>query len=89
MRFKDWRATIEPQNPRYLFVDDDALWMNDRPTTQQSLDHLHNGSLRFAASYRFDPSHDEDGATVKILCTGFAEVDENIWSWEFPAGDRI
>ncbi len=33
--FEDWRATVEPQNPRYLFIDDDALWMNDRPTTQQ------------------------------------------------------
>ncbi len=64
--FEDWRATVEPKNPRYLFVDDDALWMNDRPTTQQFPDYLHNGQLRLAASYRFDPSHDEDGATVKI-----------------------
>ena len=82
--FEDWRATIEPQNPRYLFVDDDALWMNDRPTTQQFPDHLHNGSLRFAASYRFDPSHDEDGATVKIPVQALPQVDENIWSWGIP-----
>ena len=82
--FEDWRATVEPQNPRYLFVDDDALWMNDRPTTQQFPDHLHNGSLRFAASYRFDPSHDEDGATVKIPVQALPQVDENIWSWGIP-----
>lgn len=50
--FEDWRATVEPDHPRFLFVDDDALWMNDRPTTQQFPDYLHNGQLRLAASYR-------------------------------------
>ncbi|HRA91428.1 MAG TPA: DUF3418 domain-containing protein, partial [Acinetobacter sp.] len=73
---EDWRATIEPEHPRYLFVDDDALWMDDRPTTQQFPDHLHNGQLRLAASYRFDPSHDEDGATVKIPVQALPQVDE-------------
>ncbi|OTG82142.1 ATP-dependent RNA helicase HrpA [Acinetobacter sp. ANC 4648] len=82
--FEDWRATIETKNPRYLFVDDDALWMNDRPTTQQFPDYLHNGQLRLAASYRFDPSHDEDGATVKIPVQALPQVDENIWSWGIP-----
>ena len=82
--FEDWRATVEPQNPQYLYVDDDALWMNDRPTTQQFPDYLHNGSLRLAASYRFDPSHDEDGATVKIPVQALPQVDETIWSWGIP-----
>nr|WP_277606368.1 ATP-dependent RNA helicase HrpA [Acinetobacter sp. NIPH 2699] len=82
--FEDWRATVEPETPRYLFVDDDALWMNDRPTTQQFPDYLHNGQLRLAASYRFDPSHDEDGATVKIPVQALAQVDENQWSWGIP-----
>ncbi len=82
--FEDWRATVEPKNPRFLFVDDDALWMNDRPTTQQFPDYLHNGQLRLAASYRFDPSHDEDGATVKIPVQALPQVDENIWSWGIP-----
>ena len=82
--FEDWRATVEPQNPRYLFVDDDALWMNDRPTTQQFPDALRNGELRLAASYRFDPSHDEDGATVRIPVQALPQVDENLWSWGIP-----
>ncbi|WP_228704571.1 DUF3418 domain-containing protein [Acinetobacter piscicola] len=82
--FEDWRATVEPKDPRYLFVDDDALWMNDRPTTQQFPDYLHNHQLRLAASYRFDPSHDEDGATVKIPVQALPQVDENIWSWGIP-----
>ncbi|UTO18203.1 ATP-dependent RNA helicase HrpA [Acinetobacter sp. Z1] len=82
--FEDWRATVEPEHPRYLFVDDEALWMNDRPTTQQFPDYLHNGQLRLAASYRFDPSHDEDGATVKIPVQALPQVDEKQWSWGIP-----
>jgi ATP-dependent helicase HrpA len=82
--FEDWRATVEPKQPRYLFVEDDALWLNDRPTTQQFPDYLHNGSLRLAASYRFDPSHDQDGATVNIPLQALGQVDENIWSWGIP-----
>ncbi|WP_180068837.1 ATP-dependent RNA helicase HrpA [Acinetobacter sp. YH16038] len=82
--FEDWRATVEPHDPRYLFIDDDALWLNDRPTTQQFPDYLRNGELRLATSYRFDPSHDEDGATVKIPLQALPQVDENIWSWGVP-----
>ncbi|MCH7329260.1 ATP-dependent RNA helicase HrpA [Acinetobacter modestus] len=82
--FEDWRATVEPDHPHYLFVEDDALWMNDRPTTQQFPDYLHNEQLRLAASYRFDPSHDEDGATVKIPVQALPQVDEKQWSWGIP-----
>ncbi|WP_445116104.1 ATP-dependent RNA helicase HrpA [Acinetobacter sp. WZC-1] len=82
--FEDWRATAETKDARYLFVDDDALWLNDRPTTQQFPDYLHNGELRLAASYRFDPAHDEDGATVRIPVQALSQVDGNIWSWGIP-----
>ncbi|QIO05622.1 DUF3418 domain-containing protein [Acinetobacter shaoyimingii] len=82
--FEDWRATVEPNEPRYLFIEEDSLWMDDRPTTEQFPDYLRNGELRLAASYRFDPSHDEDGATVKIPVQALPQVDENIWSWGIP-----
>ena len=82
--FEDWRATIETTDARFLFIDDDALWLNDRPTTQQFPDYLRNGELRLAASYRFDPSHDEDGATVKIPVQALPQVDEDLWSWGIP-----
>ena len=82
--FEDWRATVEQQEPRYLFIEDEALWLNDRPTTQQFPDYLRNGELRLAATYHFDPSHDEDGATVKIPLQALPQVDEGIWSWGIP-----
>ena len=82
--FEDWRATVEPADPRHLFIDDESIWLNDRPTTQQFPDFLRNGELRLATTYRFDPSHDEDGATVKIPVQALAQVDEGIWSWGVP-----
>lgn len=45
---------------------------------------MQNGELRLATSYRFDPSHDEDGATVKIPVQALPQVDENRWSWGIP-----
>ncbi|AOA59945.1 ATP-dependent RNA helicase HrpA [Acinetobacter larvae] len=83
--FEDWRATIEAEQPRHLYVDDAALWQNDRPaTTKQFPDYILNGALRLAVSYRFDPSHDQDGATVKIPLVALPQVDDNIWSWGIP-----
>jgi len=82
--FEDWLATVEAKEPRFLYVDEESLWLNDRPTTQQFPDYLQNGQLRLAASYRFDPSHDEDGATVKIPLQALAQVNEEIWSWGIP-----
>ncbi|MBF7682500.1 ATP-dependent RNA helicase HrpA [Acinetobacter sp. B5B] len=82
--FEDWRATVEAHDARYLYIDEAALWLDDRPTTQQFPDYLHNGNLRLSTSYHFDPSHDEDGATVKIPLQALSQVDENIWSWGIP-----
>lgn len=82
--FEDWRATVESDQPRFLFIDDQSIWLNDRPTTELFPDHLRNGQLRLATSYRFDPSHAEDGATVKIPLQALAQVDEAIWSWGIP-----
>ncbi|SDB88393.1 ATP-dependent RNA helicase HrpA [Acinetobacter boissieri] len=82
--FEDWRATVESKDARYLYIDEESLWQDDRPTTQQFPDYLQNGGLRLSTSYHFDPSHDEDGATVKIPLQALSQVDENIWSWGVP-----
>lgn len=82
--FEDWRATVEAQMPRYLYIDEASLWLDDRPTVQQFPDYWHNGALRLATTYHFDPSHDDDGATVKIPLQALPQIDENIWSWGIP-----
>lgn len=86
--FEDWLATVESQDSRYLYIDETTLWLDDRPTTQQFPDHLRNGELRLATVYRFDPSHDEDGAVVKVPVQALPQIDENIWSWGIPGWRR-
>ncbi|KAA8731020.1 ATP-dependent RNA helicase HrpA [Acinetobacter qingfengensis] len=79
--FEDWCATVESQNPRFLYFNEEDLWLTDRPTTAQFPDQLKNGQLKLAVSYHFDPSHDEDGATVTIPLQALSQVDPAQWSW--------
>lgn len=86
--FDEWRASVEPKQPKILFFDENALWQSDRPTTNQFPDFIHNGQLRFAVNYRFDPSHDEDGAVVTIPVQALSQIDQARWSWGI-AGWRL
>ena len=86
--FDEWRASVEPKQPKILFFDENALWQSDRPTTNQFPDFIHNGQLRFAVTYRFDPSHDEDGAVVTIPVQALSQIDQARWSWGI-AGWRL
>lgn len=82
--FEDWRATVESHTPHDLYIDEAALWLDDRPTVEQFPDFWHNGALRLATTYHFDPSHDHDGATVKIPLQALPQINENLWSWGIP-----
>lgn len=86
--FDEWRASVEPKQPKILFFDENALWQSDRPTTNLFPDFIHNGQLRFAVNYRFDPSHDEDGAVVTIPVQALSQIDQARWSWGI-AGWRL
>ncbi len=79
--FEDWRATVEPQNPRLLYFSEDDIWLTDKPTTMQFPDDIKNGQLKFAVKYHFDPSHEEDGAVVTVPVQALSQIDENVWSW--------
>lgn len=85
---EDWRATIEPSNPRFLYFNEQDLWLSDRPTTAQFPDYLKNGQLKLAVKYHFDPSHDDDGAVVTVPVQALSQIDANQWSWGI-AGWRL
>lgn len=86
--FDDWRATVEPEQPRYLYFNENDLWLTDRPRTHQFPDYLQNGTLKLAVKYHFDPSHDEDGAVVTIPVQALSQIDSKVWSWGI-AGWRL
>lgn len=78
---EDWRATVEAKDARFLFFNEEDLWLSNRPTTHDFPDYLKNGQLKLAVKYHFDPSHDEDGATVSIPVQALSQVDRQVWSW--------
>ena len=79
--FEDWRATVEPKQPKFLYFSEEDIWQNAKPTTQQFPDYWLNGQLKLAVEYHFDPSHDEDGARVTIPVEAISQINTNQWSW--------
>ncbi|MEZ6840951.1 DUF3418 domain-containing protein [Acinetobacter baumannii] len=56
--------------------------LNDCPTTQQFPDHLHNGQLRLATTYRLTQVMMKMAQRSKFRYRHCLQVDENIWSWD-------
>lgn len=82
--FEDWRAEVEAKNPRVLFLTEEDVLLDAAPTTQQFPDFWQVGQLRLATRYVFDPSRDDDGATVSIPIQALPQVDGNALSWSVP-----
>lgn len=79
--FEAWRAKIEAEQPKFLYFNEQDLWQTARPTTQQFPDELQNGTLKFAVQYHFDPSHERDGAIVRVPVHALSQMNLNQWSW--------
>lgn len=82
--FEDWRAEVEAKNSRILFLTEEDVLLDSAPTTQQFPDYWQVGALRLATRYVFDPSREDDGATVSIPIQALPQVDGNALSWSVP-----
>lgn len=82
--FEDWRADAEVKDPNVLFLTEEDVLLDAAPTTQQFPDFWQVGQLRLATRYVFDPSRDDDGATVSIPIQALPQVDGNALSWSVP-----
>ncbi|XID75803.1 ATP-dependent RNA helicase HrpA [Alkanindiges sp. WGS2144] len=82
--FEDWRAEVEAKNSRVLFLSNEDVLLDNAPKTNQFPDYWQVGQLRLATRYVFDPSRDDDGATVSIPVQALPQVDSNALSWGIP-----
>lgn len=87
--FEDWRADAEVKNPQVLFLTEEDVLLDNAlegraSTTQQFPDYWQVGQLRLATRYVFDPSREDDGATVSIPVQALPQVDGNALSWSVP-----
>ena len=82
--FEDWRADAEAKDSTILFLTEADVLLDNAPATNQFPDFWQVGQLRLATRYVFDPSRDDDGATVSIPIQALPQVDGNALSWSVP-----
>ena len=82
--FEDWRADAEAKDSNILFLTEEDVLLDSAPTTQQFPDYWQVGQLCLATRYVFDPSREDDGATVSIPIQALPQVDGNALSWSVP-----
>jgi len=84
-RFEVWRETAEQTNPAVLeltlsdvLLGDRALTPGDYPDTLR----LHGAAI--SATYKFDPSADDDGVTLAIPLGLLPQLDPGELDWTMP-----
>lgn len=74
--FEKWRQEKEKDNPEALFLNRDILMQRDDSHVDhlQYPDHLVLHGLQLPLRYHFDPSHKDDGVTVRIPITALGQL---------------
>ncbi|MGH1486596.1 MAG: ATP-dependent RNA helicase HrpA [Cellvibrionaceae bacterium] len=84
--FEHWRESLEEQEPKLLFISRDTL-MRHNPshiTTAQFPDSLDMDGIRVPVIYHFDPSHRDDGVTLKIPVSTLHLLSAERLQWLVP-----
>ena len=87
--FEAWRETAEAKNPDLLTLTVDDVLANDpdlRPKDYPDAITLHGVAL--PVTYRFDPTADDDGATVTVPLVLVPQIRAGELDWAIPAWHR-
>lgn len=90
--FEGWRREAERKNPEILFCHpDELITEEDLPTVVDYPDELNVNGLALPLSYKFDPSAEDDGVTIRIPHAVLAQISEATLSWLIPSllADKI
>ncbi|MFB2537926.1 MULTISPECIES: ATP-dependent RNA helicase HrpA [unclassified Acinetobacter] len=79
--FQDWLGKLQGKNAEFLYFDEQDIWQNQVPQTDQFPDELQNGALKLSVKYHFDPSHQRDGAVVTVPVQALSQMSVAEWSW--------
>lgn len=84
--FETWRKKTEHENPRWLFLDREALLVDAGPAVdgERYPDHLDLDGLRLPLRYRFAPGEDDDGVTLTVPLAAVNQVDPKRLDWLVP-----
>ena len=81
--FEIWRGQAEEENPKLLFLDKETLLQNAQKHTidEQFPEYLATPDGQFKLSYRFEPNHPMDGATIDIPLSVLNRMNANRLEW--------
>jgi len=84
--FETWRRTAEATDPKVLFLSrDDVLGAEVGDLGEARFpDAWRQGELALPMTYRFDPSEDDDGATITVPLGALFAIDEAALEWTIP-----
>lgn len=81
--FEIWRGQAEEENPNLLFLDKETLLQNAQKHAidEQFPEYLATPDGKFKLSYRFEPNHPMDGATIDIPLSVLNRMNANRLEW--------
>lgn len=81
--FEIWRGQAEQENPNLLFLDKEMLLQNAQKHAidEQFPEYLTTPDGKFKLSYRFEPNHPMDGATIDIPLSVLNRMNANRLEW--------
>ena len=81
--FEIWRGQAEEENPKLLFLDKETLLQNAQKHAidEQFPEYLATPDGKFKLSYRFEPNHPMDGATIDIPLSVLNRMNANRLEW--------
>lgn len=81
--FEIWRGQAEEENPNLLFLDKETLLKNaeKQHIDTQFPEYLTSPDGKFKLSYRFEPNHPMDGATIDIPLSVLNRMNANRLEW--------
>lgn len=84
--FEAWRESAEQSEPRLLFIERNALMQrgDSHIEAAQFPDSVEMGGIRVPVVYHFDPTHRDDGVTIKVPVSALHLLSENRLEWLVP-----
>ncbi len=84
--FEAWRESVEKSDPRLLFIERSALMQRSDAHIEaaQFPDSLEMGGIRVPVMYHFDPTHRDDGVTIKVPVSALHLLSEDRLEWLVP-----
>ena len=83
--FEAWRAKIEAEDPRALYLSLSDVLIDG---AQLSLESFPDSVLGLSLAYKFDPGEDDDGITVSIPLPRLLELDPAVMEHTIPGWHR-